>query len=67
MKAHRSLTLLATLCVGLLLGGCRSTWDFWKDNAAGVVKSQRRNAHHIHRSLDRHFLNYDWDDPYLDE
>ncbi len=67
MKANRTLLVLAALAASLLLGGCRSTWDFWKDNASGVVKSQRRNLNHIHRSLDRHFLNYDWDDPYLDD
>ncbi|MFN0207022.1 MAG: hypothetical protein ACKVS6_12035 [Planctomycetota bacterium] len=67
MKGSRALLLLATLVIGLFLGSCRSTWDFWKDNVAGVAKSQRYHMHKIHRSLDRHFLNYDWDNPYLDE
>lgn len=64
MKGNRSL-LLAALCVlGMFLGGCRSTWDFWKNNAKGVVQAQNYNLNRVHRSVDRHFLNYDWDNPY---
>lgn len=67
MKATRSLLALAALFAGLFLGGCKSTWDFWKEDSAQVIRAQRRNFHHINKSLHRHFLNTDWDDPYIDE
>jgi hypothetical protein len=67
MKGSRALLLFATLVAGLLLGSCKSTWNFWKENAAGVVKSQRYHLNKVHQSLDRHFLNYDWDNPYLED
>jgi len=63
---RRPLLLVAAVLVGLCLAGCRSTWDFWKEDMSETVKAQNKNFHKIHKSLDRHFLNYDWDDPYLD-
>lgn len=66
MKGNRSLLLAVAIFASLFLGSCRSTWDFWKENATGVVKAQRYHLNHIHKSLDRHFLNYDWDNPQYD-
>lgn len=65
MKARTTVLLIACVAA-LLLGGCKSTWDFWKENSSNVVKSNVRHFNRIHESLDRHFLNYDWSDPYID-
>jgi hypothetical protein len=40
-------------------------WDFWRRNWDQRVGAIRRDLHEIHRGFDRHFFNYDWNDPYL--
>lgn len=65
MKANR-LVCLVVLLACPFLGGCKSTWDFWKQDAANTVKSNIRHFDRINESVHRHFLNYDWSDPYLD-
>ena len=67
MKASRSLFALAALVAALLLGACKSNWEFWKNDAKMVAKSTDRNLNQVNKSLHRHFLNTDWDDPYLDD
>jgi hypothetical protein len=43
----------------------RRYWDFWRLNWDQRVLAVRRDLHDLHRGFDRHFFNYDWNDPYL--
>lgn len=63
----------ATLTVGLS-AGCASSmrtppgqgfWHYWGTNIAEHYQVVVRDLVEIHRSVDRHLFNYDWDDPYL--
>jgi len=47
------------------LVGCTSTIEFWKDDTNRMLTAWRRDLNEIHKSIDYHFFNYDWDDPYL--
>ncbi len=38
-------------------------WAFWRRNLQGKWDSFWSGLHEIHRSVDRHVFNYDWDDP----
>ena len=40
-------------------------WSFWRNNWDGRMMAIRRDFHMLHQSIDRHFFNYDWNDPYL--
>ena len=40
-------------------------WSFWRKNHDGRFKAWSRDWSDLHRSLDRHLFNFDWDDPYL--
>ena len=74
MKNVRNI-LCAVLALGTLgsLGACgatngprdnyTSTW--WKNNLCGYWYVVRRDATDVYRSVDRHFFNYDWEDPNL--
>jgi hypothetical protein len=64
MKATRIATLLVACFAGLFLNGCKSTWDFWKHDAANTVQSNIRHFDQINRSIHLHLLNTDWNDPY---
>lgn len=72
----RKLALI--LPIVLLFAGCRSEADslvkdyetdrFWQElsnRQTGRSAAFSRDMEHIRRTWDRHFLNYDWDDPYL--
>ncbi|MEQ8764425.1 MAG: hypothetical protein RL885_10895 [Planctomycetota bacterium] len=62
----RRKALLTLALFGLVaLAGCTSTIEFWRDNTNDKLKVWRRDLHQIHKSLDYHFLNHDWDDPYI--
>ena len=41
-----------------------ATW--WKNNMRGYWYCVKRDATDIYRGIDRHFFNYDWEDPYMD-
>jgi hypothetical protein len=64
--------LLATMSLGSL-GACGSTngpkssytGTWWRQNLRGYWWVLRRDATDFYRSVDRHFFNYDWDDPAL--
>ncbi|MBI3817838.1 MAG: hypothetical protein HY286_04035 [Planctomycetes bacterium] len=66
MKGNRSLILAACCLAAIFLGACQSTWNAWKTDAAGIVRAQRYHFNHNVQSLERHFLNYDRDDPKYD-
>ncbi|MCI0342199.1 MAG: hypothetical protein L0216_13820 [Planctomycetales bacterium] len=58
----RILSLLAfAVLASVGASGC-SLWD-WKHNWRHI-KSFFRDMHELHVEIDRHFLNYDEDDPY---
>lgn len=51
---------------GSTVGGERnSTGTWWKNNLRGYWYVLKRDATDIYRGVDRHFFNYDWDDPNL--
>jgi hypothetical protein len=65
--ARRIRALLALALVGLPLGGCSTDSVYWWGNhMKGYGQVIRRDAEHVYKSFDRHFMNYDWDDPYID-
>jgi len=41
------------------------TGTWWKNNLRGYWYVLRRDATDVYRGIDRHFFNYDWDDPNL--
>ena len=57
--------IVATMVLGAMavafLGGC-SLFD-WGHNWRHI-KSFFRDMHQLHKEIDRHFLNYDEDNPY---
>ena len=66
--------LVAILSV-MALGACGSTvagradaynGKWWRNNVRNHWQVVKRDATDLYRSFDRHFFNYDWDDPYLD-
>ncbi len=62
----RKKALLTLAALGLLvLGGCTSTIEFWSQNTTDKIKVWRRDLHQVHKSIDYHFFNHDWDDPYI--
>jgi hypothetical protein len=61
---RRFLTLAVLAVVAFAGSGC-STVGFWYDDTANKIKVWRRDLHAAHRTIDRYFLNYDWEDPYL--
>jgi hypothetical protein len=42
-----------------------STSAWWGDNLAGYWYVLKRDMKQLYQSVDRHFFNYDWEDPYL--
>ena len=39
---------------------------WWGDHMKGYYQVVRRDFEHIYWSFDHNFMNYDWDDPYID-
>ncbi len=64
----RSLRAVLLLCLAALpLGGCHTDSVYWwGGHMRGYYQVVRRDAESVYRSFDRHFMNYDWDDPYID-
>jgi len=50
---------------GSTVGGNDSSATWWKNNMRGYWYVLKRDATDIYRGVDRHFFNYDWDDPNL--
>ncbi len=42
-----------------------STSSWWGDNMRGYWYVLKRDGTDLYRSVDRHFFNYDWEDPYI--
>jgi hypothetical protein len=72
-KLVRNLAV-ATLAAGML-GACASrgaeadkdsSAQWWKNNMRGYWYCVKRDATDFYRGIDRHFFNYDWEDPYMD-
>lgn len=71
MKTVRN--VVAAVLTASFLAGCgtggtnnaNSTGTWWKNNLAGYWYVWKRDATDLYRSVDRHFFNYDWEDPYL--
>ena len=67
--------VVAGLLAASLLAGCGSTVSdrkedhtgtWWKNNLRGYWYVLKRDSTDMYRSFDRHFFNYDWDDPNID-
>lgn len=54
---------LAVACGSTNGGEGNGTW--WRNNLRGYWYVLKRDATDIYRGVDRHFFNYDWDDPNL--
>jgi hypothetical protein len=61
---RKRLSILALAVCAVALSGC-STLDFWKEDALGHYHRFRGQIHDMHRFVDRHFFDYNWDDPSL--
>ena len=65
--------LICAVLAASVLGACGSTngpkesytGTWWKENLRGYWYVLKRDGKDLYRSVDRHFFNYDWDDPYL--
>jgi hypothetical protein len=63
----------SALLAASVLTGCGSTTGpreaytgtWWKRNLRGYWYVLQRDATDVYRGIDRHFFNYDWDDPNL--
>lgn len=64
MTRLRAITVLLLLAA-LGLGSCHSS-EWWANDLAGHGRALNRDMDQIHRQFDKYFLNYDWNDPYLD-
>ncbi|HET6201819.1 MAG TPA: hypothetical protein VFI25_03325 [Planctomycetota bacterium] len=62
MRRILAAAVLALLAFGA--AGCR-TIGFWVEDVSNHVTVMRRDLNSVHRTFDRYFLNYDWEDPYL--
>ena len=65
--ARRLGAVVLLAAVALPFAGCTTDAVYWWGNhmkAYGQVL--KRDATDIYRSFDRNFMNYDWDDPYID-
>lgn len=58
---RRKLGLLTALL--LVIGVCGGCSFF--ESRVEMLNSWYRDLRHINESVDRHLLNYDWEDPYL--
>ena len=48
-------------------GGCHfDSVYWWHDHMRAYYQVVQRDAELFHESFDRHFMNYNWDDPYID-
>ncbi|MFG0318924.1 MAG: hypothetical protein ACF8XB_16750 [Planctomycetota bacterium JB042] len=65
--AHRLRALLVIALAVIPFGGCSTDSVYWwGGHMRGYYQVVKRDAEHVYRSFDRHFMNYDWDDPYID-
>jgi hypothetical protein len=64
--------LVAAALVAGSLAACSSNDDrtststWWGRNIRGYWYVLKRDSTDIYRGIDRHFFNYDWEDPYVD-
>jgi hypothetical protein len=74
MNRKLARNLVAATLAACTLGACASrgeddrtsTSTWWKNNMRGYWYCVKRDATDFYRGIDRHFFNYDWEDPYLD-
>lgn len=65
-KRSRLWSLLTLFAATIFVGGCHyDSVYWWGEDISNHYKAVLRDADHIHWSIDRHFFNYDWDDPYI--
>lgn len=65
--ARRLRALIVVALAAVPFVGCSTDSVYWWGaHARGHYQVLLRDAEHVHWSIDRHFLNYDWDDPYID-
>lgn len=63
----RNLRALLVAVLAATSVGCHyDSVYWWGAHMRGYYQVVRRDAEHVYRSFDRHFMNYDWDDPYID-
>jgi len=74
MNRKLARNVVAATLVACTLAACSSsagddrtsTATWWGKNLRGYWYVLKRDSTDIYRGIDRHFFNYDWDDPYLD-
>lgn len=65
--ARRLRALLVIALAALPLGACHTDSVYWwGSHMRGYYQVIQRDAEHVYWSFDRNFMNYDWDDPYID-
>ncbi len=65
--ARKLRALLGVALVATCFGACHyDSVYWWGAHARGYYQVVRRDAESVYKSFDRHFMNYDWDDPYID-
>ena len=65
--ARKFRALLVVGLAALPFGGCHTDSVYWWGaHARGYYQVIQRDSEHVYKSFDRHFMNYDWDDPYID-
>jgi len=72
-KLVRNLTAAALMAgFALSLSGCGSTvagtpeaynGGWWRSHMHGYMSVLKRDVTNIYRTFDRHFMDYDWNDP----
>jgi hypothetical protein len=76
LLSRGTLGLLGLALMSTMMVGCGSTVSgrsaayngrWWRTNLRNHWYVIERDATDLYRSIDRHFFNYDWDDPYLED
>jgi predicted aminopeptidase len=65
MRRKFSLSMFLGVALALfMLSGC-DTLDYWKEDITGHYYKLRSQLHGVHQFVDRHFFDYNEDDPTL--
>lgn len=61
-----TVVLAAALAAACSQPGQPSNSEWWGNHFKGYGSVIKRDSTNLYRSIDRHFFNYDWDDPSFD-